>query len=391
MKQRKNISFSLLMIIGFSNIAIAQIDINGTGLNNSVVTTGIQNGEKSIIGLDSVRALTEINTTMADAYPYLSPDGLRLYFTQNYSTDNLFVASRSNVNSPFSNQQIVSSNFNQYIRGCWFTNDELGIYYASSNALYYSSRPAIGNAFSTPVAITLTGLSGSFIGGPSLTPDQYKLYIYFNNGVTNYIIELFKTGTLQYAVHDTLSFPAGYVPAPGQLSKDGLKFILGLKYNGDSTKLFQLDRPTTAAAFGNLTVLNNYINDGYFHSGSQPTISADENIMVFVRNNLETWTDNDLYIAIDKIIGISSITDKPNMHIDVFPNPFSSSTTIQLSKPIHSATLSIYDILGKEIKHTENLSGKEIIIQKENMKTGMYFFTIEDRSGFVGNGKFMVE
>ena len=77
--------------------------------------------------------------------------------------------------------------------------------------------------------------------------------------------------------------------------------------------------------------------------------------------------------------------------INIFPNPFNFSTTIQLSKPLQSATFRIYDILGKEIKHKENLSGKEIIIQKENMKTGMYFFTIEDRSGFVGNGKFMVE
>jgi hypothetical protein len=77
--------------------------------------------------------------------------------------------------------------------------------------------------------------------------------------------------------------------------------------------------------------------------------------------------------------------------INIFPNPFSSSTTIQLSNPLQSATFCIYDILGKEIKYRENLSGKEIIIQKENMKTGMYFFTIEDRSGFVGKGKMVVE
>jgi hypothetical protein len=257
--------------------------------------------------------------------------------------------------------------------------------------LYYSARSAIGGSFSTPATVSLVGLSSTFISGPSLTPDQLKLYLYFYDGTTNYIIELYKTGTLQYTVHDTLDFPAGYVPAPGQLSKDGLKYIVGLKYNNDSTKLYQMDRPNTSAAFGNLTVLNSFINDGYFHSGSQPTISANENIMVFVRNNLGTWADNDLYIAIDRIIGISPIADKPNMHLDIFPNPFSSSTTIKLSKSLQSATLIIYDELGKEIKRIQNLNEKEIFIQKENLKAGMYFFIIEDWNGFEGEGKFVVE
>jgi len=77
--------------------------------------------------------------------------------------------------------------------------------------------------------------------------------------------------------------------------------------------------------------------------------------------------------------------------IDVIPNPFCSSTTLFLSKPIQSGTLVLYDILGKEIKRMENLNGKEIIIQREGMLSGMYFYSLIDKTGLLGNGKMIVE
>jgi uncharacterized repeat protein (TIGR01451 family) len=80
-----------------------------------------------------------------------------------------------------------------------------------------------------------------------------------------------------------------------------------------------------------------------------------------------------------------------DMSISINPNPFSFYTSIHLSKPLQSASLRIYDMLGKEIKQMENLSGKEIIIRRDNMKAGMYFFRIEDKRGFIGKGKMVVE
>jgi len=80
-----------------------------------------------------------------------------------------------------------------------------------------------------------------------------------------------------------------------------------------------------------------------------------------------------------------------NLNSQLFPNPFSNSSTLLLSAPIQNATFTVYDMPGKEIKRMTNLSGKEIIIQRENMKAGMYFFRIEDKNGVIGKGKFVVE
>ena len=75
----------------------------------------------------------------------------------------------------------------------------------------------------------------------------------------------------------------------------------------------------------------------------------------------------------------------------LFPNPFSYSTTLQTQKPLQSATLIICDIIGKEIKRITNINGKEIIIQRDGMKSGMYFYSFMDKSGLIGNGKIIVE
>jgi hypothetical protein len=88
-------------------------------------------------------------------------------------------------------------------------------------------------------------------------------------------------------------------------------------------------------------------------------------------------------------VGVQEINN--NLNLQLFPNPFSTSGTLLLSSPVQNASLTVYDMLGKEIKHIPNLTGKEIIIQRDNMKAGMYFFRIEDKSGVIGKGKFVVE
>lgn len=75
----------------------------------------------------------------------------------------------------------------------------------------------------------------------------------------------------------------------------------------------------------------------------------------------------------------------------IYPNPFTDYTTLQLTKPLHNTTLTVFDILGNEVKRIENLSGKEIKISRNGMSRGMYFFRIVDGTTNVGQGKMVVE
>lgn len=60
----------------------------------------------------------------------------------------------------------------------------------------------------------------------------------------------------------------------------------------------------------------------------------------------------------------------------ISPNPFSLSTTIQTSKKLNNATLTIFDTFGRQVKQIKSLSGEKIIIQRDNLPDGLYYIRI---------------
>jgi uncharacterized repeat protein (TIGR03803 family) len=60
---------------------------------------------------------------------------------------------------------------------------------------------------------------------------------------------------------------------------------------------------------------------------------------------------------------------------NVYPNPFTSQTTITFTQEQKNTTIKIMDVLGKEIRSL-SFTGKQIIIEKNEMKEGIYFVEI---------------
>jgi len=58
---------------------------------------------------------------------------------------------------------------------------------------------------------------------------------------------------------------------------------------------------------------------------------------------------------------------------------------------LFNASLIFYDILGNEVKRMENLNGKEIMISRNGMRNGMYFFRVVDGNTIAGQGKLIIE
>ncbi len=76
--------------------------------------------------------------------------------------------------------------------------------------------------------------------------------------------------------------------------------------------------------------------------------------------------------------------------VSIYPNPFTSLTTITFSSEQTNTTIKVTDILGKEIKAL-NFRGKQCIIEKGTMESGVYFVTITDEKKNVVNRKVVVE
>ena len=75
------------------------------------------------------------------------------------------------------------------------------------------------------------------------------------------------------------------------------------------------------------------------------------------------------------------------------PNPFSDVTTIHFENPSSTNhTLELFDVTGKVIKTIDDVSGSDIELNRNKLRTGLYFYCItEEGSGEVFTGKLVVE
>ncbi len=89
----------------------------------------------------------------------------------------------------------------------------------------------------------------------------------------------------------------------------------------------------------------------------------------------------------------STINDISERHseIKIYPNPFSNSTTIEISDSRFSGCdLAIYDMLGRVV-HQQLLNSKRETINL-NLPDGVYFYKISnEKKEIIGNGKLMIQ
>lgn len=64
-------------------------------------------------------------------------------------------------------------------------------------------------------------------------------------------------------------------------------------------------------------------------------------------------------------------------NINIYPNPFTSQTTVSFSEYQNNSSIKIFDLQGKVIK-SMMFSGKEFELEKDAMQAGMYLMQITD-------------
>lgn len=77
----------------------------------------------------------------------------------------------------------------------------------------------------------------------------------------------------------------------------------------------------------------------------------------------------------------------------VYPNPFVSETTISFNTELKNAELKIFNTIGQEIKQQNSKlqNVKRIIIKRNDLISGLYFYTITEENRPVATGKLIVE
>lgn len=404
----RTIVLSIIILSLFSMAAFSQtqiipvkknLDVNGAPFTNDPVQMGVPHslsGVMTAYSYDSVRALTEINNpNFADAYPWISADGLRLYYTKGSAIGNhLVFTQRADTNSFFISPTVISISVPNAF-SFWLTPDELEMYFTDGFSIYYTHRESISLSFNTPVRINLSGTTYNFISGESLNTAQDQLYLFSLD--KERILQFSRTSDTSFTYARTLPAPSGYLVSVGQLSKDDLAIFFGASsYGGNQILLYQLTRATPTDSFELSTFQQiKGINNLKTYFNGQPSMSNRLQWVVFVGAVAGLWELTDLLLAHKG--SVSSVFNPADKQISssAYPNPASEYLFIRYrttsSTPI---TISVFSSVGALVYESAiSPSTEKIRINIRAMKDGLYFYRLSQEANnktVCGAGRFAV-
>ncbi len=93
---------------------------------------------------------------------------------------------------------------------------------------------------------------------------------------------------------------------------------------------------------------------------------------------------DDIYVSTQPLSNI--IENDFENAVSIYPNPFSNSTTLKFNDDFHfnSCKVTLYDILGKEIKNYE-MKSNELNIERDGLPEGIYFLKIQYNNNFLNH------
>ncbi len=196
----------------------------------------------------------------------------------------------------------------------------------------------------------------------------------------NYTTALVQPGT------ENLTYPPSWIGTPGvdalKISKSDplansmygaitrTNHIDANGYGKIADFKFQVKNNITSASLCQLSISNYTANDAF---GAPVLFNTLSDSLLFVQVSAEVSTLNN-----------------PQSIVTISPNPFSNYTTITLPSTQQPATIILTDILGKQIRTIPHVRDRQVVIEKGEMKPGIYFLTLTTQAG-VENRKIVVE
>jgi uncharacterized delta-60 repeat protein len=384
---------------------------SGTGPNNSVLTTSIQNNGKIIIGGD----FTSYNGTLTNRIVRLNSDGT-LDTTFNPTTV---------INNSVRTTSIQSDG--KVIIGGDFSNAFNRNYIARLNTDgTFDNSYNLGTGVNNSVRTTSIQSDGKIIIGGDFTS--------YNGFNLNYIARLNTDGTL-----DLSSAPGTRANNPvysSSIQSDG-KIIVGGKFSSyNGTLINRIARINTdgtldaifnpgTGAYGNVwttsiqndgkiiiggdfTSFNGIVRDRIARLNTDGTLDTTFNPSTGASNSIYTnsiQSDGKIIIGGDftsyngtgknRIARINGNNQLSNLdfeknNIVIYPNPSKGVFNFILNNELELKHISVYTILGQKI-FSKDITDKETIINISGQPKGVYFYKVIGQNGEEKSDKLIVE
>ncbi|MBN8696909.1 MAG: T9SS type A sorting domain-containing protein, partial [Bacteroidetes bacterium] len=113
--------------------------------------------------------------------------------------------------------------------------------------------------------------------------------------------------------------------------------------------------------------------------------------ITYTYNDGNCFSDATTSIQVDLCTGINASIN--NYEVSIYPNPFNENTTMVLGNSIdlNGITIKITDVLGKEVINFTNLHSHTVLINRNGLDEGVYFYSIFTNETIINQGKLIIE
>jgi len=183
--------------------------------------------------------------------------------------------------------------------------------------------------------------------------------------------------------------------------------VYGLWYNSNNSThhlasvnmltghLTILDTANNVGSIVSETAVINPVTNQYLFRGSHLTSGGNR----YLAMDIATKTLINDTLAPDNIRMLkyftpltSGIETRKNSANKIYPNPFNQYTTIDFENPKNEdCTFILYDIQGRIVKTITHIYADKIIIERNNLDAGLYFFQLRTESQIITTGKLTID
>jgi hypothetical protein len=345
----------------------------------------------SFVATESPQTVKLNRNEVAEAFPFLSADGLRLYFTTDREGGfgRLYLATRASVDVAFEKAEPLSRKIPDGFYSATLTADELTIYMSNDGTVYVAHRKNMASEFEAPQKLDIN--MGGWAFAPAISPDGRELIVTVSIkeqiGEANLLFRKDKSGVFQLVTK--MYVPDKFIAGAGQFSKDGRSFYSTIKLEGDSESIFRYVRNSVDEEFGEPTPLPQNLQK--YHSSGQPSVNGDETILAYVVSD-GVWHQDDIVVVNTTPSNTEKKKSQPIVEtiryeqLKIYPNPFQNKLIIDFNvQPESGTVLYLYDVSGKLILQ-QKINGKQTSLNFTS-PPGIYMFRVSSNERIISAGK----
>ncbi|MFH2144381.1 MAG: T9SS type A sorting domain-containing protein [Bacteroidota bacterium] len=139
---------------------------------------------------------------------------------------------------------------------------------------------------------------------------------------------------------------------------------------------------------GQFCIGNNTGNDGDMIGDFDFCDNTPPGSPPYIDYNTGTIDVNIVYCITPCGTNINNISD--NRLLNIYPNPVTDHAFIELSSFDYPAIFELYDITGQMVESI-NIESNITLFQRNNLKSGLYFYSVKSEEKIIGKGKIVIQ